>query len=41
MTRKLAKRWLGFVQEHATIYDDDIVPGSIILAIGDAPQSHV
>ena len=41
MTRKLAKRWLGFVQEHATIYDDDLVPGSKILAIGDAPQSHV
>ena len=41
MTRKLARRWLGFVQEHATIYDDDLIPGSKILAIGDAPQSHV
>ncbi|MGP5523892.1 spermidine synthase [Glutamicibacter arilaitensis] len=41
MTAKPAKRWLGFVQEHATIYDDDLVPGSKILAIGDAPQSHV
>ncbi len=38
---KTAKRWLGFVQEHATIYDDDLIPGSKILAIGDAPQSHV
>ncbi|MGP5380888.1 spermidine synthase [Glutamicibacter arilaitensis] len=41
MTAKPAKRWLGFVQEHATIYDDDLVYGSKILAIGDAPQSHV
>lgn len=41
MTSKPAKRWLGFVQEHATIYDDNLVPGSKILAIGDAPQSHV
>jgi len=38
---KIPKRWLGFVQEHATIYDDDLIPGSKILAIGDAPQSHV
>ncbi|PRB78874.1 SAM-dependent methyltransferase [Arthrobacter sp. MYb214] len=37
----MAKRWLGFVQEHATIYDDDLVPGSKILTIGGAPQSHV
>lgn len=41
MSNKTPKRWLGFVQEHATIYDDDLIPGSKILAIGDAPQSHV
>lgn len=38
---KMPKRWLGFIQEHATIYDDDLIPGAKILAIGDAPQSHV
>jgi len=41
MSDKAAKRWLGFVQAHASIYDDDLIPGSKILAIGDAPQSHV
>lgn len=41
MNGKPAKRWLGFVQAHASIYDDDLIPGSKILAIGDAPQSHV
>lgn len=41
MSVKPVKRWLGFVQEHAAIYDDDLVPGSKILAIGDAEQSHV
>lgn len=41
MSGRAVKRWLGIVQEHATIYDDDLIPGSKILAIGDAPQSHV
>ncbi|WP_404290888.1 spermidine synthase [Glutamicibacter arilaitensis] len=41
MTSKPIKRWLGGVQAHATIYEDVLVPGAKILAIGDAEQSHV
>lgn len=41
MTASSQKRWLGFVQAHANIYDDDLVPGAKILAIGGAEQSHV
>lgn len=41
MTGAVQKRWLGFVQEHATIHDDDLVRGAKILAIGGAEQSHV
>lgn len=41
MSSKVPSRWLGFVQKHAFIYDDDLVPGAKILAIGEAEQSHV
>ncbi len=41
MSGPMLKRWLGFVQEHATIYDDGLVQGAKILAIGGAEQSHV
>ncbi|MGP9489820.1 spermidine synthase [Glutamicibacter sp. AOP5-A2-7] len=41
MSNRPIKRWLGGVQAHATIYDDDLVPGAKILAIGGAEQSHV
>lgn len=41
MSGKIPSRWLGFVQQHATIFDDDLVPNAKILAIGGAEQSHV
>lgn len=41
MSSSIPSRWLSFVQKHATIYDDHLVPGSKILAIGEAEQSHV
>lgn len=41
MSVKPLKRWLGGIQEHASIYPDDLVSGAMILAIGGAEQSHV
>ncbi|MDR4532990.1 fused MFS/spermidine synthase [Glutamicibacter sp. PS] len=35
------KRWLSFVQKHATIEEDTYVEGARILSIGGAEQSHV
>lgn len=36
-----ARRWLGGIQAHAAIEEDQFVPGAKILSIGGAEQSHV
>lgn len=36
-----AQRWLGTIQAHAVIEDDEFVAGAKILSIGGAEQSHV